>query len=130
MHYQAKYQRLIATTLYVAAILLSCFLGHPYIGSHYRASLNTNTHACTMQLSYNIREHISCLIPVSTDRKVHLPNMHPLACTITPHNWLRPAVHATNTFLCHMTPRVHKERVYMTKTVRALSSLIPTGEQT
>ena len=26
----------------------------------------------SMQLSYNIREHISCLIPVSTDRKVHL----------------------------------------------------------
>ena len=38
--------------------------------------------------------------------------VHPLACTITPHNWLRPAVHATNIFLCHMTPRVNKERVY------------------
>ena len=32
----------------------------------------TPTHAPCMQLSHNIREHISCLIPVSTDRKVHI----------------------------------------------------------
>ena len=42
IHYQVKYRRLNANTCIVAAILFS---GHPYIGSHYRASL-INTSEC------------------------------------------------------------------------------------